>query len=367
MTTRAAADVPLSVRVHTRFDDVGDGEWRALVDRCPDSTVFQTLPWLESWAHCCMPDGAQVRLFAAYRGERLVGLAPLWIGHYPDADHGRPRLQFLGLHHADYLTFPAEDASPEIVRTLLDAVDGQVPRDVGIDFDEIPQLSTLATCLAERSAESRSGVLLRSITPCPRLRIRDNDAGVHRVLRKKSIRRHSKQLARLGDVVIDHLSDPGQIAPLLEAFFDQHVRRWASTPYPSLFNRSHNRRFYQEFVSRLGVSGDVVFTVLRVDGRAAAQHLGLRSTGHLLWYKPAFDVTLGRCSPGEVMLKSLVEFAQEQSFAAVDFTRGDEPFKARFASEITYNCSYSWARSATGRFLARLGRLGCRLRRTLAS
>lgn len=356
---------PLKIKLHERLEDVPGEAWSDLLRCCPDSTVFQSQAWISAWTRCCLPASARILLFAAYRGDRLVGLAPLWLGRDPDQLEESFRVRFLGVHHSDYSVFPAEGGSPDIVNALLDAVDAQSPPGSSIDLAEIPQFSTLGVCLAQRAAHRSGRIFRTSRTACPRLRVCGNESGVRRILRKKSVRRNANLLARLGQVRARHLSRYTEIQPYLELFFDQHVRRWADTPYPSLFTRTHNRHFYCDFVSGLCATGDIVFTVLDVGDRIVAQHVGLRSAGDLLWYKPTFDISLRRCSPGEVMLRSLVEFAQEQSLNAIDFTRGAEPFKARFASTVAYNVSYLWARSLRARWSARARRTGLRLRRAL--
>ena len=351
-----------TIQVHHRLDDVPVLAWDSLVARCPDSTVFQTHGWIKSWVECCLPPTAQLRIFAAYRNDQLVGLAPLWLGRDPDSSSTAERLRVLGMRHSDYLTFPVEGACPEIMSDLLAAIDRGTRSNVTVVLPEVPQFSTLALCLARRAAEPSSGVLLRSRTPCPRLLIQDNDAGVRRMLHKKSIRRHERQLGRLGAVRIEHLLDAAAIGPLLESFFNQHVDRWARTPYPSLFQRDRNRRFYRELVNRLGAKGGIIFTSVHLNEHIVAQHFGLSSKGTLIWYKPTFDIALRKCSPGEVMLSSLIRYAQDSSLVSLDFTRGDEPFKARFASDIAYNSSYVWVRSRWRRPMARVRSMGRNLR-----
>jgi CelD/BcsL family acetyltransferase involved in cellulose biosynthesis len=155
---------------------------------------------------------------------------------------------------------------------------------------------------------------------------------------------------------VEHLTDAAAIQPLLQEFFDQHLGRWAGTPTPSLFRRPHNQELYRALVRNFAGSGQVIFSVVRLGGRPVAQHFGLLSRGDLLWYKPTFDIELARHSPGEVLLKSLVEYARDRGLGGLDFTRGDEPFKFRFATRTLGNDSYLWARGLVPRITTRLKR-----------
>ncbi len=165
-----------------------------------------------------------------------------------------------------------------------------------------------------------------------------------RVLRKDSLLRHERALRKLGDVSIEHFETADAVAALLPALFDQHVERWAGTDSPSLFLKPHNRRFYEVVTRELAASRELLYSAIKLNGRVVAQHFGLRSRDSLLWYKPAFDVSLKRVSPGEVLLKSLVEYAVARDCRELDFTRGGEAFKARFASGVSYNRHFVWHR-----------------------
>ncbi len=52
----------------------------------------------------------------------------------------------------------------------------------------------------------------------------------------------------------------------------------------------------------------------------------------MIWYKPTFDISYAKRSPGEVLLKILLEYALEHDVAKFDFTIGDEDYKYRFAN-----------------------------------
>jgi CelD/BcsL family acetyltransferase involved in cellulose biosynthesis len=348
--------VTLRIVVHRGFGEVPIDTWDALVARCPDSTIFQTYGWHQAWLRTVGKDLADVRIFAAYRGSELIGLAPLWHGTHPNADSKRPTTYFLGLWHSDYLTFPVAPEEPDVVPALLDALDAHLPAHTPIQFSEVPQRTRLAQCLAQRALRRFSDVFVESRTACPRLAIRGNEDVVLRMLRKESLRRHEKKLRLRGDIFVEHLTQASDIGPLLGVFFEQHVKRWSGMQFPSLFRLDYNRNFYRELTRNLAPRGGVIFSVLRLNGRPVAHHFGLRSRNDLLWYKPSFDTALAECSPGEVLLKNLISYAQEKGFASLDFTRGAEAFKSRFSSQVDYNQNILWVRSSFNRMVTRVER-----------
>jgi CelD/BcsL family acetyltransferase involved in cellulose biosynthesis len=66
-------------------------------------------------------------------------------------------------------------------------------------------------------------------------------------------------------------------------------------------------------------------------------HFGFEFGDRLTWYKPAFDVEFAKHSPGEVLIKYLLEYALERKVGELDFTIGEEAFKYRFANHVRAN------------------------------
>jgi CelD/BcsL family acetyltransferase involved in cellulose biosynthesis len=65
-----------------------------------------------------------------------------------------------------------------------------------------------------------------------------------------------------------------------------------------------------------------------------AYHFGFELDGVLTWYKPSFDPELQQRSPGEVLIKLLLDDALARDLDEFDFTVGSEAFKFRFANLI---------------------------------
>jgi CelD/BcsL family acetyltransferase involved in cellulose biosynthesis len=153
-------------------------------------------------------------------------------------------------------------------------------------------------------------------------------------VRKKSLRRHTNKLRKAGDLEFVTSTSADTIDPRLYGFFEQHVARWADTPTPSLFNDPRNREFYHSLVGRLAPCGSVRLLEVVLDGRVVAAHLGFVHGGRYTWYKPTFDPAFSEYSPGEVLLRRLIEDATDEAVDEFDFTVGDEPFKLRFATRV---------------------------------
>ena len=85
-----------------------------------------------------------------------------------------------------------------------------------------------------------------------------------------------------------------------------------------------------------------------------AFHFGFLYNKKFLWYKPSFDVRLAKHSPGEVLLKELLEYAYARGCEEFDFSIGEEPFKKRFANILRKNYSYKIFKSSGPFYLDRV-------------
>ena len=339
---KPVADASLQLITHDDFGAISAQQWQQLWERCPEATVFQRRQWLLAWWTTYGSAAHRLHLIAAYEGTRLVGLAPLYRKPRRLLELGVPTLSLLGDGHSDYQVMLVQDGDTQITAALVSALAALVEAGCNLQLNEVRGSSALAAALAPRVSKGLTGLHIAGRTVCPRLPVRDNEAGVAAVLGKQSLRRHQKQLAALGTVVIDHFETLAQIAPLLPTLFSQHIARWQGTAHPSLFLQEANQRFYRQMVEQLAPTGAVLLTTVTVGKQLAAIHLGLRSRGDLLWYKPSFDPVLRHTGPGEVLLQALLLKAQALDADALDFTRGDEAFKRRFASQFDYNVNYEW-------------------------
>jgi CelD/BcsL family acetyltransferase involved in cellulose biosynthesis len=151
---------------------------------------------------------------------------------------------------------------------------------------------------------------------------------------RQSLRRHERYFRRSGRLSVEHLRDAEAILTELPKFMAQHRDRWAHTSSPSLFCDPQQQRFYQQLAGC--EESWLRFTRIVWEDRPIAYHFGFSHAGTFLWYKPSFDISLARHSPGEVLLRQLFLESLAQGEHTFDFGLGDEPFKHRFASHVRH-------------------------------
>lgn len=319
------------------FADVDRAEWEALVG---EASIFQRWPWLAAWWEQ-FGDELEPLVLRAEDGGRAVGFLPLAVG-------GDGVLRFVGEGHSDYNDLIATDATA--AAALLD---GLLARTGRFRRAELSYLRPDGALWQALSARRELATLASAPIDCPRLVMRDPEVG-RRMCGKKSLRRHFNHFNRQEGFTIAHVSTRAEIEPWLDAFFDQHVARWDGTPTPSLFCDPRQRAFYRAVVRHFDGTGALRFTRLAVDDAPIAFHFGFVHRETFTWYKPTFDPALARRSPGEALLKTLLEAAVEEGLTVFDFTIGGEGFKYRFATEVPQVRHLTLYRSAAARLPHRL-------------
>jgi CelD/BcsL family acetyltransferase involved in cellulose biosynthesis len=75
-----------------------------------------------------------------------------------------------------------------------------------------------------------------------------------------------------------------------------------------------------------------VLSVMYVNESVAAIHFGMQSRALLHSWFPAYDVSLGKFSPGSALLLYLFQHAAEHGVTCVDLGKGEESYKQMFAT-----------------------------------
>lgn len=325
------------VRVFSDLSSIGEASWNRLWSQSEVPSVFTRYEWVSAWLQA-FRSTSQLRLYVLCEDSEPIGILPLIWPREP-----RAPVSLVGDDHADYASVLTRAGRTDAFIVLLQAACADLRYGQCLSLKDVREDSPYFGILGAYTRRSLCWMMTAQ-TPCPRTSL--DEARVGALVNKRSLRRHSRKLRSAGKVQIQHYQDADSILERLQYFFEQHIARWASTPYPSLFSKPANRRFYEELARAFDRSGHLIYTELALDGRAVACHFGFISEQDLLWYKPSFDVGFAEISPGEALLQELIRWAGEQRLRGLDFTRGGEPFKYRFADQTRQTTTFTYYRGA---------------------
>jgi len=223
-----------------------------------------------------------------------------------------------------------------VLEEMLESARRQVRDFLGFRFYHLLDTSRTGRLLAEVSTRLDLKCFDEGDLPAPALNLAASQEAARTATTRVSLLRHERFFRREGKLDVYHSSEAAAITPFLEDFFAQHIARWETTPYPSLFHDQAQRDFYRRLTSCAGDAGWLRFTRLEWQERPIAFHFGFCYRGNYLWYKPSFEISLARRSPGEVLLRQLLLAAIAEGANIFDFGLGDELFKRRFATQVNH-------------------------------
>ena len=300
---------------------VDRAEWQQALSRGDSHVVFLTPEWQQVWWD--VYGRGKLLLIAVRTDNELVALAPLF------ADEGM--VYFVGSGGSDYLDFVGDVSAPDVLEAILTAVREKVDGFVGFRFYLVPGRSRTGVLLGEAAKRLAFDFCDEGAIPAPVLHF-DVPGALEAAINKKTVRQAERFFERNGGIELSEMRTSDEILPHLDEFFAQHIDRWQSTPFPSLFLQERHRHFYRRLICEATGAGWLRFTRLEWQDRAIAMHFGFCFGGSYVYYKPAFATDLARHSPGNVLLRRLLLSAVNEHAATFDFGIGDEAYKQRFAT-----------------------------------
>jgi hypothetical protein len=79
----------------------------------------------------------------------------------------------------------------------------------------------------------------------------------------------------------------------------------------------------------------MMLSVLSVDGRVIAAHMGMRSRSDWHYWFPSYDHEFARFSPGLLLLLKMAEAAPAMGISRIDLGKGESQYKNRLGSAET--------------------------------
>ena len=303
--------------------------WAELAERQTTSRIFQTYEWHQCWWNAF---GANHELFVVlcHKNGQLVGIAPLMVSN--------KELRFIGCTNAasDYLSFLVDPDVPDALDAILKDVLDYLPCVDRIHLSHYPSQTVTLQRTVEYFEERRSKMVLEHDQDAP-YRLMGNKEEDRRIANKASLRRRYNYFRRSGELRFHSCDSETEILGYLDTFFDQHIARRELTHSPSQFLDPSQRLFYRDLVRLFLPRRWLRFDVVLFDEEPIAFHFGFQYRNRFYWYKPTFDIHYSKRSPGEVLMKFLLEDTVEKELDEFDFTVGSEAFKYRYANDVRHN------------------------------
>ncbi len=270
---------------------------------------------------------------------RLAGIAPWYLER--SAAKGRV-LRWLGSgevcsDYASILCTPEDaDRVSEAVAEYLTGSDGASSACRGWDLLEVDGVDAddyCVTCLLQQFDQHGCGQHENRPIRAWRLALPktwDEFLGLLSKGHRKKLRRADRELFQTGRAVLRTVENYQQLDPAMDVLIDLHQRRRQMLGEPGCFASPRFTAFHREVARRLLLAGQLQLQLLELDGRILAAEYQLAGQGVTYIYQVGIDPQGLGDEPGHLVTAATVKRAIEQGGSAVDFLRGDEPYKAHF-------------------------------------
>lgn len=299
-------------------------EWAALHAATPEAMPFAHPVWHEAWLRHCGAEAYPVYLaLRAPGGEEgeapLVGVIPLDVGGAMPRFLGDPDLS----DHAGALVAPGGEAgaAAALIEWLMEDL---AP---GFEAWGLPAAGPLRPALVAAAERYGWGAVEEHEAVTPTVDLPGTWEGYVAALPKKhrhELRRKLRNLERAGEVGFAPEPPPGEEGEAVEGLL---AMMRDSREAKAAFLTDAREAFFRDLAPGLGAHGLARIATLTVDGRPAARIFALEGGGATMLYNSGFDPSLSNLAVGLLSKALLVRDAIERGREAVDFLRGEEPYK----------------------------------------
>jgi len=301
-------------------------EWSRLLAATPDWSAFRSYAWVHACRTILRP-AARPFVVRVRAGGETVALWPL-----EREDCGA--LRFVGEGVTNYHGPVHGDAA---IDDVVDAVAGFVADDRRVTLLDLRGLREDAPLLRALLALRLPGwTTPRAVRTaiCPYVALGGGwsaVAGQRSGRGRAALARKWRLLERLGRVEFMEATTPEDVRALLPSLFTLFRERWADRHESGGF-ADRNRTFHEHALPALAAAGLVRLSAIRLDGEPIAFAYGLRGAWGTTSYVLGHANALNPHSPGLLLLTRMLEAASARGDREYDFSLGEEPYKASWAT-----------------------------------
>jgi CelD/BcsL family acetyltransferase involved in cellulose biosynthesis len=328
--------VPIVVSVVTtdsEFEALGT-DWSRLLDRAPCANPFLSHEWLYSWWMSYRPR-ARLMILLAWRGDDLVGIAPLMIQHTRLMALPLRTVRFIGdgTWETDHMNVLVDATFQQAVLLAFCRQLNAIGWDV-LELNQLPQQSPVTSELLRLVASHWPIAKIEEVA-CPLAQL---PATADEVIKRLPSRLRSSLRASQRRLATDHTlffgehGQDGDLADGLAALYRNHASRWEAKGQGGVFVDTRKRELYER-ISRLFLErGWLRFYYLRLDEKVVAQQFCFEYGNRVMLLQEGFDFSLAKENVGNLLRLMVFEHLARQGGKVYDFLAGTSRHKATWST-----------------------------------
>jgi CelD/BcsL family acetyltransferase involved in cellulose biosynthesis len=330
-------DVTTRIICEEREWDAIRDDWNTLHAASPYSSAPLDFVWLRGWwrVYGTLYGKAGLRVVTVWRGSRLVGAIPLYVGRGMGGSFGTRHLRFISTGEEEH-----EETCPDYLNLLClpgeeavcaNAIWGEVGR---MDWDHLEFLDLMEDSPLLRGITLPHDARSFSRGSCP---IADLTDGFEAYLKRLSLksRQQARRVLREGEAGARfEVADVNQAAGAFDDLVRLHQERWTLDSQRGVFASPRFTEFHRNLIQEWLPSGRAILARLSIADVPVAVLYGFVNGLKFELYQlgvrrePASRVH----SPGILANLLLMRALTERGMTAYDFLRGSASYKVRLAT-----------------------------------
>ena len=317
-------------------------------DRLAGGVPFRTWDWMSTWwRHYgrSLVDSSRGRLavLAAFdNSDVLVGIAPWYLE--TGTSQGNV-LRWLGSGEvcSDYLSILCHpSAQNRVTEAMADYLTGRSLEDRGcfdwdlIDLDGVDAADAPIDRLLGHMADRDCLIHCRSAVNCWRIEMPatwDQYLALLSKSHRKQLRRCHRNVFDTDRAMLHTVENCRQLDHVIDLLIDLHQRRRRAIGQRGCFASKTFTAFHREVMPLMLAAGKLQLHWLELDQQPVAAEYHMTGNGIVYAYQAGVEPDMLDQEPGRLITMATLQRAIGQGRRAVDFLRGDEPYKAHFRAE----------------------------------
>jgi CelD/BcsL family acetyltransferase involved in cellulose biosynthesis len=301
-------------------------QWDDLLEGNSRATVFQRPEWVVPR----LPHGGKRMPWVLRLGEGALGVVPMYVEKRGDT------LRYLRLVGADYedaVFAPGKEG--EAFEALLQAVRGHRRRWDIADFRSLTEESALLAGI--QASPIRRG-FSSVVVPHQRyayVQLPPTWEAYEEHLGKKlawQLRYEERRRLREFKDVVLRQADAATLDSDMQALFDLHTERWQGKGHAGFFSTEADRERFRTLARALLGKGRLRLYTLWLDGKPAGAMFCLSDGRRIYYYASGFAAEHAKHGPVKALIAQAIKDGIASGMSEFDFMKGEEDYKARWAT-----------------------------------
>src|SRR5579883_1868706 len=298
---------------------------------------FLSPEWIGCYLRAFEP-ASEVLLIAVLAGERMLAVLPLtrkriWY-------RGIPLIELKGAANAHSVWFDilrAPGSEGERAVCLIWECLRNLPGWHVLEFPYVPEQGA-APQLVRQPAEEQFRTLIDACAECPVMHLQAGAEGeldpwgTTSTRFRHELQRNERRLAEELRGQPKLLCSRRPEAHVLQRFYDLEAAGWKGRAGTAIQSSADTRRYYRDLVQLAQENGHLRVHHLDLDGRMLAGCIGLRVGDSYYGLKMAYDESLRAYSPGQLILRGVIEDCAQGAVARIVLGGKLDAYKKKWTS-----------------------------------